>query len=286
MNHPPSGVRRALSRRRSRAAVLLGGIGMTTVLAACGGTVGGSALGIASSAAPATSAGGGTTSSASTGTSGTAGSVTAGTPTTESSAAEPTTDSTSKSTAASSSRATAATTSAGPATTRTSFLLPDPKEDRPRNEYGDIEAALGQSYGVFYTDPDGSDGGRLIFLVTKINVDPQCEPNTPTSKHGHLVRLTIKVERRNLTEASLERFSQSFGPGAWTVFDAEGRAQVDVDSDASYGCVGGKSTTDIDVDTLRQVQVITRSVAFDTSLTQGTLLLDLGVDGGWEYSFG
>jgi hypothetical protein len=170
---------------------------------------------------------------------------------------------------------------------RTSWSLPNPIPGRPKTKYGDIKAEPGQAYGVQYSSPAGEPAGQVVFVVTKLSLDPTCETAVKPTK-GHFLRIDLKVEPRELTDESADNWSGSFSNNGWTAFGSTGQAQVGIDSDVSEECLGSKTMPYISPELLKKGELIGGSVVLDLTSPKGTVILDLGGSGtpGWEYQYG
>lgn len=179
----------------------------------------------------------------------------------------------------------ASSTSASP--TRTSWRLPNLVPGRPKTKYGDIKAEPGQAYGVQYSSPTGEPAGQVVFVVTKLSLDPTCETAVKPTK-GHFLRIDLKVEPRELSDSSAENWSGSFSNNGWTAFGPTGQAQVGIDSDVADECLRSKTMPYISPDLLKKGELIGGSVVLDLTSPTGTIILDLGGSGtpGWEYQYG
>lgn len=168
------------------------------------------------------------------------------------------------------------------------WKLPNPKPTSPTNSFGDIKAVPGQAYGVFFSNKTtGKDGGAVVFVVSKLTLDPKCPAGVPKATHGHYLKIDLEVEPRELTKESLDSWSGSFNANGWTVFATDGTAETGTDdSSGANECSPNDQLPYIDNAMLANAPLIKGSVVLDVGSAKGTVVLGLGLQHGWEYSFG
>lgn len=188
-------------------------------------------------------------------------------------------------TVASSSRELAKTTAAA-TTSAKKWKLPNPKANSPTNKFGDIKAVPGQAYGVFFSSKStGKDNGAVVFVVTKVTLDPTCAAATPKPAHGHhYLNVDLEVEPRDMDKQALDDWTGSFGSGSWTVFAADGTAEVGTDDSGADECATDPLPY-ITNTVLANAPLLKGSVVLDVVAAKGTIVLDLGLENGWEYSY-
>lgn len=188
-------------------------------------------------------------------------------------------------TVASSSHELGKTTAAATTSTK-KWKLPNPKPNSPTNKFGDIKAVPGQAYGVFFSSKStGKDNGAVVFVVTKVTLDPTCAAGSPKAAHGHhYLKVDVEVEPRDMDKQSLNDWTGSFGSSSWTVFAADGTAEVGTDNSSADECATDPLPY-VSNTVLANAPLIKGSVVLDVVAAKGTIVLDLGLENGWEYSY-
>ncbi|MGI8592366.1 MAG: hypothetical protein ACR2M5_15535, partial [Nakamurella sp.] len=189
-------------------------------------------------------------------------------------------------TVASPSREMAKTTAAATTSTK-KWQLPNPKAHSPTNAFGDIKAVPGQAYGLFFSSKSrGTENGAVVFVVTKLTLDPKCKASTPKPAPGHhYLKVDLEVEPRGMTRQALDDWAGSFNSSSWTVFAADGTAEVRSDDSGADECATDP-LPEVTNTVLANAPLLKGSVVLDVVAAKGTVLLDLGIENGWEYSYG
>ncbi|MDQ6656902.1 MAG: hypothetical protein M3Z00_01490 [Actinomycetota bacterium] len=188
-------------------------------------------------------------------------------------------------TVASSSRELAKTTAAATTSTK-KWRLPNPKAKSPTNAFGDIKAVPGQAYGLFFSSKSsGTDNGAVVFVVTRVTLDPTCKAGTPKPPHGHhFLKLDLEVEPREMTRQSLDDWAGSFNSSSWTAFAADGTAEVRGEDSSADECATDP-LPEVTKTVLANAPLLEGSVVLDVVAAKGTIVLDLGIENGWEYGY-
>ena len=179
-------------------------------------------------------------------------------------------------------------TSAAP-TSATKHLLPDPPKDRKYNQYGDVLAQPGVSYGLTAT-VDGQEQPAFVFRVNSIRVDKGCgkaggleNPAKPENKH--FVVIDLDVELRALTPEQADADGVNFTGSSWEAFDARETPQTGIHTDAALDCLGDDSIGS--VNDFAQGALNSGLAVVDIDAAKGTVLLKTaGLEKGWEFSYG
>ncbi len=164
--------------------------------------------------------------------------------------------------------------------------MPNPEPGRKKNAYGDLIAKPGEANGVTFTSDDQPDG-ELIFVVSKITLDPKCVAGAAKSRRGHFLRIDLEVEPRDVSAESAELWSSSFAAPSWVAYDAKGTAQPGTDTEEAGGCLKSEEQLPyVDSRLIAKGTFVKGSVVLDVSSAKGTVVLDLNTDGGWEFQYG
>jgi hypothetical protein len=191
------------------------------------------------------------------------------------------TDTTEQSTAASS------TPSASTPTTTIKTFLPDPPGGSKKNQYGDIIATPGQTYGLYLNDDKTA---AFVFRADSIALDKGCVAQdggeaAAEPENGHFVVVKLSVDLRNATRQDLEDEGIDFSRSSWEAFDTEGNPQTGVHSDAGIDCAGEHDLGFSD--SPRSGQLNSGLIVLDVEAAKGTLLFKTGgLRNGWEYAYG
>lgn len=279
--------RRVMRRHR---VLIFAAVAAATLVAGCGTAVGGNAVaaGNLPNTVPSSQSGPADTTSSDTPT-GSADTSADGSPEssadpTSSASADPeTSESTAESSPASSDDSSAPTASSGP---KKKWKLPDTKPGRPKNPYGDLIAKPGDANGVTF-QVSGKPAGELIFVIDKVTLDPKCAAGAPQPHRGHFLRIDLRVEPRDISDAGAELWSAGFRPNSWTAFDAKGTAQPGIDTDQADECLpNAQQLPLVDTRALEAGKLLGGAVVLDVASPKGTIVLDLNLDGGWEFQYG
>ena len=185
------------------------------------------------------------------------------------------------------STATDSTRSTAPSSSAIKTFLPDPPGGSKKNEYGDILAKPGQTYGLYLNDEKTV---AFVFRAASIQLDKGCV--TPADggtaakpENGHFVVVKLEVDLRNVTQQDLEDQGIDFSRSSWEAFDAEGNPQTGVHSDAGITCAGEHDLGFNDPP--RSGQLNSGLIVLDVEAAKGTVLFKTaGLSNGWEYAFG
>jgi hypothetical protein len=183
--------------------------------------------------------------------------------------------------------ATVATTTAATTTTATKkWKLPDLAPNRKKNQFGDIIAGPGEANGIQFT-VGGHPDGQLVFVITKLTVDPKCVAGAPKSRRGHFLRIDLAVEPRDVGPESADDWSAGFSDNSWTVYDTKGSAQPGIDTDEARACLHSSDYLPyVDGRLIERGKLVSGAVVLDVAAPKGTAVLDLDTDGGWEFHYG
>jgi len=174
---------------------------------------------------------------------------------------------------------------AATAPSRPAWKLPNLKPNRPKTQYGDIKAEPGQAYGVSFTGRDGKPQGELVYVVSKLTLDPSCA-TTVKPVNSHFLQIDITLEPRNVGSDAAKDWTGTFGGSAWTAYDAAGTVEPGTDTDQARRCAGSRALPLVTSDVLLRGGLIRGSVVLDVKRQKGTVVLDVGVGGGWEFRYG
>ncbi len=164
-----------------------------------------------------------------------------------------------------------------------SWKLPNPPGGEKYNEFNDVVAEPGVSYGLEKT-VNGTKSRAVVFRVTKIQVDKGCDAKA-TPVNGHFVVLTMEVELRNETPEQAQDDNLEFTGSNWTSYDPDGTAETGTHSDGALTCGGSKAIRPVDEFDAGKVNV--GIVVLDVSSTKGTTVFTTaGLSDGWEYTYG
>ena len=174
-------------------------------------------------------------------------------------------------------------------TTPIRTLLPDPPTDRKHNEFGDVVALPGTTYGLYRTE-NGQDKVLFVYRVNSIKVDKVCAKSEGTEgtakpENKHFVVIDVDVDLRSLTPQEAQDEGVDFTGRAWEAFDAKGKPQTGIHSDASYACEGDNGIGT--VDEFAQGSLNSGLAVVDVDAPKGTVLLKTaGMENGWEFAYG
>jgi len=171
------------------------------------------------------------------------------------------------------------------APSRPAWKLPNLKPNRPKTQYGDIKAEPGQAYGVSFTGRDGKPQGELVYVVSTLTMDPRCA-TTVKPANSHFLQIDITLEPRNVGSDAAKDWTGTFGGSAWTAYDAAGTVEPGTDTDQAHRCAGSRALPLVTSDVLLRGGLIRGSVVLDVKRQKGTVVLDVGVGGGWEFRYG
>jgi hypothetical protein len=174
---------------------------------------------------------------------------------------------------------------AATASSRPAWKLPNLKPNRPKTQYGDIKAEPGQAYGVSFTGRDGKPQGELVYVVSTLTLDPSCA-TTVKPVNSHFLQIDIKLEPRNVGSDAARDWTGTFGGSAWTAYDAAGTVEPGTDTDQAHRCVGSRTLPLVTSEVLQRGGLIRGSVVLDVKSPKGTVVLDVGAGGGWEFRYG
>ena len=182
---------------------------------------------------------------------------------------------------------TTSTTSTTSVATAIKTFLPDPPGGSKKNQYGDIIAQPGQTYGLYLNDEQTV---AFVFRVDSIQLDKGCAAPTgggaaAEPENSHFVVVKLDVDLRNVTEQDLEDQGIDFSRSSWEAFDAEGNPQTGVHSDAGIDCAGEHDLGFNDPP--KSGQLSSGLIVLDVDAAKGTLLFKTGgLSNGWEYAYG
>lgn len=123
-------------------------------------------------------------------------------------------------------------------------------------------------------------------MVSKLTLQPSCASKAVKPVNGHFLQIDIKLEPRNVGSDAAKDWTGTFRGSAWTAYDATGTVEPGTDTDQAHSCAGARALPPVTSDLLRGGGLIQGSVVLDVKSSKGTVVLDVGADGGWEFRYG